>query len=264
MTHGRSTAVSPRPGMSLSVWRRWLVLGGLLLGLGMAYGLLSGVRTAVRPVMSAMTHGDVGALKAFILSFGPWAPAMSFLLMILQTLIAPLPAFALAIANAMAFGLVYGCALSCASALVVAFIAFYLSRWFGRSFLERWLSVRPLSTFDAMIEKYGVLGVLIARLFPVISFDLVSFAAGLTAMRVGPFGLATFVGMLPAAIAFSLLGDSLASANRWSLIGGAVLLGLLLTVAACMRKRTVWRPACGSVRCGGVSAPRARLQDVVR
>ncbi len=100
---------------------------------------------------------------------------------------------------------------------------------------------RALGSFDTLMAQYGAWGVLVVRLFPVISFDLVSFAAGLTAMRAGPFGLATFVGMLPAALAFSLLGDSLTSANRWSLIGGAGLLSVLLLSAACMRKSAVWR-----------------------
>ncbi len=220
---------------------------------GVAYWLLPGFRSTVRHVIGIMAHGDIAALKVFMLSFGPWAPAISFLLMILQTLIAPLPAFALAMANAMAFGMVYGCLLSCVSALVAAFTAFYLSRWCGRPFLERWLYVRPLRALDALIETYGAWGVLVARLFPVISFDLVSFAAGLTAMRAGSFGLATLVGMLPAAIAFSLLGDSIASANRGSLIGGVVLLSLLLTVAVCMRKSAAWR---------GVRAARAPSRSV--
>jgi uncharacterized membrane protein YdjX (TVP38/TMEM64 family) len=154
-----------------------------------------------------------------------------------------LPALRWLGANAMAFGMFYGCALSCVSALAAAFTAFYLSRWCGRPCLERCLRLRSLGTLDTLIERYGVWAVLVARLFPVISFDLISFAAGLTAMPAAGFGLATLVGMLPAAIAFSLLGDSMASANRWSLIGGAVLLGLLLASAAGMRKSTAWRRA---------------------
>jgi len=241
MTHGSATGGSPRQGPGRALWRRWLALAGLLLVLGVAYRLLPEFRTALHHVIGAMANGDVAALRAFILSFGPWAPAVAFLLMLLQTLLAPLPAFAIAMANAMAFGVVYGCVLSCASAFVAAFMAFYLSRWFGRPFLAPWIGIRSLGSFDTLIGQYGVWGVLVARLFPVISFDLVSFAAGLTALRAGPFGLATFVGMLPAAIAFSLLGESLASANRWAFIGGAVLLGLLLAGAACWRQSPMYR-----------------------
>jgi len=144
-----------------------------------------------------MVKGDIRALEDFILSFGWWAPVISFLLMILQTLIAPLPAFMLSIANAMLFGFFYGFLLTWLSALVAAFTAFYLSRWLGRPFLGRTIEAHILGKFDGLIETYGAWAVLILRLFPVISFYVVSFAAGLTAMRWKRFGLATFVGMLP-------------------------------------------------------------------
>ena len=56
MTPGRFTAISPRAATSLPVWRRWLVLGGLLLGLGLASWLMPGVHTALRHVMDAMAR----------------------------------------------------------------------------------------------------------------------------------------------------------------------------------------------------------------
>jgi len=83
--------------------------------------------------------------------------------------------------------------------------------------------------------------VLVLRLFPVVSYDFVSYAAGLTSMRPGAFGLATFAGMLPAAAAFTLIGDSMESARRWSLIGGGALLLALLASAAVLRRTAAWR-----------------------
>jgi uncharacterized membrane protein YdjX (TVP38/TMEM64 family) len=217
---------------------RWLLFSGVLALLGLAYWTFPAFRETAQRVISPMAMGDVRALKEFILSFGWWAPAVSAFLMILQTLIAPLPAFVLAIANAMVFGLFWGCLLTCGSALVAALIAFHLSRWLGRPFVQRWRRARPM---DALFERYGAWGILVLRLFPIVSFDFVSFAAGVTAIRAKHFALATFVGMLPAAIAYSLLGESIESASRWSLAGGAVILTALLAGTFIFKKSGAWR-----------------------
>ena len=219
-------------------WYRWLLFADIVIIIALAYWALPGFRGIAQRVISPMAMGDVRALKEFILSFGWWAPVVSAFLMILQTLIAPLPAFVLAIANAMVFGLFWGFLLTCGSALVAALIAFYLSRWLGRPFVQRWSRARPM---DALFERYGAWGVLVLRLFPIISFDFISFAAGVTAIRAKHFALATFVGMLPAAIAYSLLGESIESANWWSLAGGAVMLTALLAGTLIFKKSGAWR-----------------------
>lgn len=212
---------------------RWAGTALALLAMGAGYRWLPPVRFFVDRAASLMAMGDFHGLKIFIQSFGWWAPVVSAGLMILQTLAAPLPAFVLTIANAMAFGIVYGFLLSCGSAIAAAFVAFYLARWVGRPFFEKWMRLR---NFDRMIETYGAWGVLLLRLFPIVSFDFVSYAAGLTVMRPLAFGLATFLGMIPAALAFSMMGDSIETANRWTLVGGAVLFVFLLLFSLCMRR----------------------------
>ena len=47
----------------------------------------------------------------------------------------------------------------------------------------------------------------IARLIPVISFDAISYGAGLTDMRFLGFAIATGIGQLPATLLYSYLGD---------------------------------------------------------
>ncbi len=229
-----------------SIWARWLLTASTLILIGLAYWRLPAFQAAAHRVVAPLAMGDVRALKEFILSFGWWAPAASVFLMILQTLIAPLPAFVLAIANAMVFGLFWGCLLTCVSALAAALVAFYIARWLGRPLIVRWAGGWRL---DALFERYGAWGILILRLFPVISFDFVSFAAGVTAIRAKHFALATFVGMVPAAVAYSLLGESIESANRWSLAGGAALLILLLAGTYLVRRSRAWqnfRPLLGA------------------
>lgn len=51
--------------------------------------------------------------------------------------------------------------------------------------------------------------VFLSRLIPVVSFDIVSYGAGLTAMSLGSFALATFLGMLPLTFVYNYFGSVL-------------------------------------------------------
>lgn len=239
MNNTREAAAAQGAGFYL-LRHRWLTFIFLLATAGLTYIFVPGFQGWLNEVAGSLLMADVKGLKYYILSFGWWAPVVSVLLMLLQTLIAPLPAFVLAIANAMAFGPLYGFLLTASSAMLAAYLAFYITRWLGRPLFDRRMR-GPTLRVDACIESYGAWGILMLRLFPIISFDFVSFAAGLTAVRPRSFGLATFFGMLPATIAFTLLGDSLEKANRWGLIGGGVLLGALVLLALCMRRSIKWK-----------------------
>ena len=82
-----------------------------------------------------------------------------------------------------------------------------------------------LKQIDEFFEKHGRMSILIARLLPFMSFDIVSYAAGLTSMSFWSFFVATGIGQLPATIIYSYVGGMLT--------GGAKLLvtGLLILFA---------------------------------
>ncbi len=174
-----------------------------------------------------LLSGNLAELKEYILSYGFWGPFVSFLLMILQTLIAPLPSFLITLANAMIFGPVYGFFLSIFSAIFASYVAFYISAWFGRPFL---CALKTSHKIDEFVTQHGGKGIFILRLFPIISFDLVSYLAGLTSINPLKFGVATLLGMVPATLAFSILGGSFAAANVWLTAAGSLLLLLLIIV----------------------------------
>jgi len=152
---------------------------------------------------------DIEKIKEYILSFGVLAPLISFALMVFQAIVAPLPAFLITFANAALFGWVYGAALSWVSAMVGALLCFYIAKFLGRDVVEKLTSKMALESVDAFFEKHGVYAILIARLLPFISFDVVSYAAGLTSMRLSSFLLATGVGQLPATLVYSYVGEML-------------------------------------------------------
>jgi uncharacterized membrane protein YdjX (TVP38/TMEM64 family) len=136
-----------------------------------------------------------------------WAPVVSVGLMILQAVAAPLPAFLITFANGLAFGAFWGGLLSLFGASVAAVISFYLARAFGRTPVEALVGKTGLESADRWFERWGACAVFVARLVPVVSFDVISFAAGLTRMNFWGFLAATVFGAAPATFVYSFLGE---------------------------------------------------------
>ena len=173
---------------------------------------------------------DMEGLKEYILSFGIWGPVVSFLLMILQSVAAPLPAFVITFANAALFGWVYGAILSWTSAMAGAAICFYIAKFLGRNTVENLTSKFALDEVDKFFVKYGKHTILIARLLPFMSFDLVSYAAGLTSMSFASFFIATGIGQLPATIVYSYVGGMLTGGAKLMMTGLLTLFALSILI----------------------------------
>ncbi len=146
-------------------------------------------------------------MREYIAGFGPLAPLISALLMIFQSVAAPLPAFLITFANGLLFGVWWGAALSWSSAMLGAALCFSIARYFGRPVVVKLISESALASSDRFFERYGKHAVLIARLVPIISFDVISYGSGLTGLRFLGFWIATGMGQLPATILYSYLGD---------------------------------------------------------
>ena len=183
------------------------------------------VNLVVKEVVGLFGKGDVEVIKDYILSFGIWAPIISFLLMIFQSVAAPLPAFLITFANAGLFGWVKGAMLSWSSAMAGAVLCFYISKIYGRTAAEKLTSRFALEEIDGFFDKYGRNAVLIARLLPFISFDIVSYGAGLTSMSLWSFFWATGLGQLPATIIYSYVGEKLTGGAKTFVTGLLILFG---------------------------------------
>ena len=204
---------------------RTLVAGALAAAVA-AYFILPAYKSFIDSIFAAFATGDFAVMRDFVAKYGAWAAAVSFFLMILQAVAAPLPAFLITLANANLFGWWRGAALSWSSAMVGASLCFTIARVLGRGAAERLTSRAGLQSIDAFFERYGTHSVLIARLLPFISFDLVSYAAGLTSMGFWPFFIATGIGQLPATIVYSYVGGMLTGGAQMLVTGLLILFAL--------------------------------------
>ena len=193
-------------------------IGVVLLIIGV-YLFVAPVNQFINQMIFYLSILNIESLKEYILSFGIWAPIISFLLMIVQSVAAPLPAFLITFANAALFGWAKGAILSWSSAMAGAALCFYIARFLGRDTVEKLTSKFAIDSVDEFFDKYGKHTILIARLLPFMSFDLVSYAAGLTSMSFISFFIATGIGQLPATLIYSYVGDILTGGAKLMMIG---------------------------------------------
>ncbi len=207
-----------------------LIKLGIVLACAAIYLFVQPIQDSVNSALLMLKKIDVAAAKEYILSFGIWAPIVSFLLMVLQSIVAPLPAFIITFANAGLFGWVKGAILSWSSAMAGAVLCFFIAKLYGRAVVEKLTSKFALESIDIFFEKYGKFAILIARLLPFISFDIVSYAAGLTSMSFWSFFWATGLGQLPATIVYSYVGSMLVGSVRTFVMGLLILFSLSILI----------------------------------
>lgn len=193
------------------------------------------IRDTMKEIFRMFASGDFTVAKEFVASYGIYAGMISFGLMIFQSVAAPLPAFLITFANASLFGWWKGAILSWTSAMAGAALCFFIARILGRDIAEKLTSKAGLAQIDTFFEKYGENTILICRLLPFVSFDIVSYAAGLTSMSFGSFMIATGIGQLPATIVYSYVGGMLTGGAKL-LVSGLMILFALSILVMMIRK----------------------------
>ena len=148
-----------------------------------------------------------------------------------------LPGSILTVAAGLLFGLPLGVALTSAAATLGASAAFAVGRFAARDWVAQRVATRP--RFHALVAAAGSRGflfVLLARLSPLIPYNLLNYALSVTSVRFRDYLLATWLGMLPATVLYVYTGSiakSLAdpkSAPSWA-AGSLLAIGFVATAA---------------------------------
>ncbi len=117
------------------------------------------------------------------------------------------PASILTIGAGALFGVVAGSVVVAIGATGAATLAFLLARTVLRQRVETWAVKNPkFLAVDRAIAREGSKIVVLVRLAAVFPFLFMNYAFGLTGIRTLPYVVATFLGILPATIAFVYLG----------------------------------------------------------
>lgn len=194
----------------------------LLLVLGATYWLLheTGVMTTLL---------DGAALRGHIVNLGVWGPVTVIGLMVLAILVSPIPSAPIAMAAGAAYGHVWGTLYVLLGAEAGALAAFGVARLLGHDTLRRWFGDRlSVGLMGSQNVLMGV--VLVSRLLPFVSFDIISYAAGLTVLSFWRFAIATLAGVAPASFLLAHFGGEMASGESDRIMYSVLALGTLTLI----------------------------------
>ncbi len=142
-------------------------------------------------------------------TLGPFGPAALVGLMTLAIVFSPIPSGPIAMAAGALYGTTWGSTYSVAGAVLGAVIAFCLARYLGHDAIRR-SDNRILKYIAAPRSQWSLMAIVFAsRLIPFISFDAVSYAAGLTTITFPRFAIATILGVIPVSVALAAMGAGL-------------------------------------------------------
>lgn len=176
-------------------------------------------------------------LREFVRAYGMGAPFVYMGLYTLRGVILVIPASVLSLAGGLAFGPALGTVYTVIGATGGAVLSYLLARWLGRGFVERVLKGRSgrFKAYDEGAARSGFSVVFVARLIPLIPFDVISFGAGLSGIPLGQFALGTLLGIIPGSFAYNFLGDSFTD------VGSSQFILALLVFALIGSAPLVWR-----------------------
>jgi uncharacterized membrane protein YdjX (TVP38/TMEM64 family) len=175
-------------------------------------------------------------LQDEVSQLGPWGPITVIGFMALAIVMSPIPSGPIGMAAGAAFGPVLGAVYVIGGSVLGAVVAFGLARMLGYEFVRGKLGSRFASLQKTQSQNKLMGIIFLTRLIPFISFDAVSYVAGVTPIRFWRFGLATLFGVIPISFVITYLGNKVLMLDtKWSLIitgAVAVATGLPLIVAA--------------------------------
>jgi uncharacterized membrane protein YdjX (TVP38/TMEM64 family) len=158
------------------------------------------------------------SLRDWVLSFGMVAPIIYVLINVVRPFTL-FPVSVLSLAGGLAFGAVWGTVYTVFSATLGAILSFYVAKHLDSRSLK---NASRIEKWQKQLKEKGFFYIFLLRIIPILNFDLVSYVAGISRLKLHSYIFATMLGVLPGTLAYNLLGDSFIKGN-----------GTAIAIAAC-------------------------------
>ncbi len=217
----------------LTVTRQNIAIGVAILVFG-----LGGVGFLIMEFSDAFHLPTPDQISVWIEGYGVAGPVMYLLLYTFAPMLL-VPSFPISMAAGLLFGPIWGVVFASMGSILGALLPFIISRHFARPYIERHLQGR-MKDLDQKIDDHGWVYVAITRLIPLFPFELLNYGFGLTKVRFVTYITVSWIGMLPATIAYVFFGSSILNiiegTIRIELIVGVILFGLLALLPLVYRR----------------------------
>ena len=183
---------------------------------------------------------DQDRIDALLGEMGALAPIAYILLKTLIIVVAVIPSSPLDVASGALFGPFLGTVYSLIGYETGAVACFFIARALGRRVTSRIFN-RDISFCDQCSPKHLALVLFFARLEPIFSFALVSYAAGLTRISLISFIITTLLGLAPATILLNYYGRSFLEGNLPLQIGlGILFVVMVFVIPLWIKRKNPW------------------------
>lgn len=169
---------------------RWVLLSLILLGIGLAFRYRQ--------------HFDLLAMQQWIDDAGLLGPLL-FMSVYAMATVFFLPGSVLTLAGGAIFGPAMGTIYNLTGATIGATLAFLIARYLASDWVEQKTGGR-LKQLKQGVETEAWRFVAFTRLVPLFPFNLLNYALGLTRIKLRHYIIATYICMLPGALAYTYLG----------------------------------------------------------
>src|SRR5205809_18602 len=176
--------------------------------------LLVAAALAVRasPARGWLTPRGIEQLLAALRE--PWWAPLAFVAAYTIAAALDFSGLVLTLVGGAVFGFWWGALLNLLGANLGASAAFWVARLLGREGLHALLGDRLSGGLDRLAHQAGFAWLLRLRLIPIVPFNLLNFASGLTALPWRTYAAATAIGVIPATLVYTFFADALLSGSR--------------------------------------------------
>lgn len=203
--------------------RRFLTIAAILLS------LLVGIYATLSHFGALEILGNRETFQAWVDELGAYGPLAVIGAMTTAIVFTPVPSAPIALVAGAVYGHGWGTLYILLGSALGASSAFLIARLFGFAILRRWFGEKlSLGLLGSQNVLMGV--VFASRLLPFLSFDIVSYAAGLTSLTFWRFAIATLAGIAPASFLLAHFGSELATGDAMRIAGTVVALGALTLI----------------------------------
>ncbi|MBF6182157.1 TVP38/TMEM64 family protein [Nocardia otitidiscaviarum] len=163
---------------------------------------------ALFAVVALIPLPTAAQIRTWADSCGPLLPLVFFVAHALIC-VAPFPRTLFTVSAGMLFGPVLGLGLALSATTVSAVLALLLVRALDKERLRARLTHPTVRAVDARLARRGWLAVGSLRLIAFAPFSVVNYCAALSSVRLTPYVVASFVGIVPGTVGTVLLADAL-------------------------------------------------------
>ncbi len=166
--------------------------------------LLVFIVAGITLVITSRDQLDATAIQSWIEEAGNAAPLLFMFVYIVGTVFF-LPGAVLTLLGGALFGPVLGTAYNLTAATIGAMLSFLVARYLASDWVEKKTGGK-LKQLMHGVENEGWRFVAFTRLVPLFPFNLLNYGLGLTKIKFSHYSIATYIFMLPGAIAYTYLG----------------------------------------------------------